>query len=73
MNDGRSPDNSKEAAGANAAREADELAERRGRQLHKSWEGEAHMGLREVAIRNLDDAIKRGKWRRPRPWRARIE
>ena len=31
------------------------------------------MGSREAAVRNLDEAMRNGKWRRPRPWRSRQE
>lgn len=31
------------------------------------------MGSREAGIRNLDQAMKGGKWRRPRPWRSQQE
>jgi hypothetical protein len=31
------------------------------------------VGSRAAAIRNLDEAMKSGKWRRPRPWRSQAE
>src|ERR1700676_2946277 len=31
------------------------------------------MGSREAAVRNLDEAMRSGKWRRPRPWRSQAE
>jgi hypothetical protein len=31
------------------------------------------VGSREAGIRNLDVAMKRGRWRRPRPWRSQAE
>jgi len=44
-----------------------------GGQLCKRREERDGMGMRDAAIRNLDRAMRSGKWRRPRPRRSREE